>query len=214
MQTQPNHSGTITLTLQEYERLRKNNRSGAYREKFKAIEGEQWRSILDSKVYYISDLGRVRKVFRDLSGKTHDLILKPNVDNSFMRVRLTLVPGGQSYWHVARLVLATFEADKPELFPVYADGDVTNCKLSNLFWGTKRAVKEYKLAAGTGRPKLQPHLYKDAEGQSRTRFLLFSEKEREEMKRLYYDQGLTQTQIAKQFGTGQGYVSVILNSNN
>jgi hypothetical protein len=119
---------------------------------------ERWESIKGFSGYMISTLGRVksfrsyyrRKGVTKLSCISH--ILKPRTcggrDGYFF---ITLSDGensGQFYIH--RLVLETFIGPAPVgMECCHEDGVKHNCKLSNLYWGTRRQNSSDSIKHGT-----------------------------------------------------------------
>lgn len=204
---------TITLTETEYLALKRRNRPNRVRKVFDGLlPGEQWKKIEDGGgKYYSSNKGRFRKVFKDTSGKIHDFILKLRALNGSMGVSLTLSPGNTVGLQAGRAVLITWkpEEDPTGKFVLYKDGNYRNLELSNLSWASKKEVIDHRNALGNGRRKLVPKFYKTAYGEQKSKMVLFSDNEKEDMKKLY-SEGLTQAEIAAKFGGSQAYVSKII----
>lgn len=107
------------------------------------LPGEQWKIIVGFPGYFVSNYGRV-KSFLDCGGNVTDrskLLKFQKMRNHAPRVTLSRC-GYKKTFSVAELVLTAFDVPRMEGFtPGYADGDVKNCKLENLYWAKNRGLK-------------------------------------------------------------------------
>jgi hypothetical protein len=111
-------------------------------------ELEVWKKIPSCKGYAVSNLGRVRSLPRisENSGrKMKGKLMTPTVKTSKLGTPYVAV----DVWAplekkvgVAELVLEAFRGPrpKPTACAGHRDGDPTNNRLSNLFWGTRTIV--------------------------------------------------------------------------
>ena len=120
--------------------------------------------------------------------------MKTNPGNHGYPVVALLKDGKMNWKLVHRLVLETFVSECPENMEArHIDGVRTNCKLSNLAWGTHEENDKDKVRHG----KLATSL----------------DKEKVSTIRSMYASGVyTQKEIAGQFKVGQDHVSRIINN--
>lgn len=106
---------------------------------------EQWKPVPGWSNYEVSDLGRVRSkpVYRKAGRAgwrwSNGKILKATLYNYRVTVSLHNESGDQWTAGVATLVLRAFvrPPNEDEVARHYNDPDPTNCRLSNLRWGTQ-----------------------------------------------------------------------------
>lgn len=112
-------------------------------ETWKAVRGYEGR-------YEVSDLGRVRSLPKRRQPNT--IILKtPPAADGYPVVNLSNVEGRRSVKKVHRLVLEAFCGPGTIMHPfaLHRDGDRTNARLSNLYWGNARENQLDREAHGT-----------------------------------------------------------------
>jgi len=119
------------------------------------LEGEVWKSVIDYPDYEISNLGRVKALYKErkMPGdrgtlKYPEKLLKPwNLrNNTYLAVSLHK-NGKQKKITVHRLV-ATHFIDNPENYPhiLHLDDNGKNNRVENLRWGTVQHNMDLKVA--------------------------------------------------------------------
>lgn len=95
---------------------------------------EHWKQIKDLEGYFVSDLGRVKRV-KDGKERLWSQYKKhgKKPQNWYMFTKIE----GKNY-RVHRLVLSTFTENHPDLDVNHIDGDKSNNCLSNLEWCTRQ----------------------------------------------------------------------------
>lgn len=171
---------------------------------------ETWRDVPGyEKCYQVSNLGRIKSLKRMvLSNKGFEmpkpeLIRKGTITKQgYIEIRLSK-DGKKKCFKVHRLVLSAFcPSDNPKLECNHKDGNKQNNRIENLEWVTPsqnslhaHRVLKAKNNRGTNNPRAKLTPLKVAE-----------------IKRLYFDTGLTQTELANKFGVVQTQISrIILN---
>lgn len=116
-----------------------------------ASPDEEWRQILGFPYYQVSNLGRVRSLPRHtVTGLLGGHLLSPaRGSNGYLRV--TLRSNSQNHrFLLHRLVLQTFVGECPPNQECrHLDGDRSNCRLSNLRWGTRSENARDRILHGT-----------------------------------------------------------------
>ena len=113
------------------------------------MEQEEWRPVagLEGK-YSISNMGRVKSHERKCAnGMVEEHVLKqyrPRVGSSMY----VSVEGETKNRRVDKLVLESFIGDGE--YPCHLDGDLSNNRLDNLRWGTRREAHDYIRKSGRG----------------------------------------------------------------
>lgn len=161
---------------------------------------EEWRPVTVANLgdfYEVSDFGRVRSLDRTCYGlkarRVDGKVLRPST-NKFGYQNINLFRNGRSKSiHVHRLVALAF-VPNPLNFPVvnHIDGRKGNCAASNLEWTTDQGNRQHAIDIGRI-----------------TRFKkLLTPEEVAKIRALAGT--MTQTEIAKRFGTTQTNVSLII----
>ena len=168
---------------------------------------EQWREIPGYKDYYeVSNRGRVRsldrRVWKGVKG-WHPLrgkILRGG-KHPYGYPQFGLSQHGKVRRRAAhKLVLEAFVGPCPEgLEACHRDGDPTNNRLKNLYWGTHSENVKDAVRHGT---------HVDNRGQ-RHGMSKLSEKDVRQVRQLLRQGHLTQKEIAERFGVGRANISSI-----
>jgi hypothetical protein len=191
----------------------KKNQPRKPRQELTALPGESWRPVGDERGYYhVSNFGRFAKIFQDQTGQNHAYQLNTRVVNDAVYVVLTLKEGDPRTSQAARVVMHVWNPDgNPEgkKYVGYDDGDITNLKPSNLYYATRKEIADARNRLGLTRRKHFPKPYSTTHGEEKYKLVLFSFAELEEI-RTKYNQGVTQTQLAKEYGCTQSYISKII----
>lgn len=98
---------------------------------------ERWAAIPDWPEYEVSDLGRVRRVL-PARGAVVGSVLKAKLSrNGYLRVRLSR-DYHRAPMHLHRLIAVAFvpRPDGAGGLVCHGDGDRTNNRVGNLYWGT------------------------------------------------------------------------------
>lgn len=111
---------------------------------------EKWNTVNGGETYKVSRTGKVC-VLRGGSWEEvpHKVFGEDGSRPLSVKVHVKGVDGSGRYVSVARLVLGAFRGERPELYPVFRDGNPLNVHLSNLEWGTRGDVERSKRARGT-----------------------------------------------------------------
>jgi hypothetical protein len=122
------------------------------------IDGEIWRPIPETEgLFYISNLGRIKSSRRMKNGR----LIEKHVEGTSScknKQRVRLVVGNKLLTdYTCRIVMKVFDPipDAPKKVVIYLDGDITNNKLENLQWGTKKQAREWIKANGEEVPWLK-----------------------------------------------------------
>lgn len=106
------------------------------------MSDELWKQIVGYRGYEVSNLGRVRSFWK-LNARPRVLsetpiVLAPSMSKGYPRVTLVSDSGEHRNVHIHTAVLVAFVGNAPDgLEACHFDGDRSNCKLSNLRWGTR-----------------------------------------------------------------------------
>ena len=162
---------------------------------------EVWRSVpMLSGLYEVSSEGRVRSLPRvTASGTLGGRVLLPRPErNGYVRVTLS-VNGKPHRELLHRLVLRAFVGDCPQGHECrHLNGTRSDCRLSNLAWGTARENGQDRIAHGT---------QVDNRGQRHGMTRLSDADAREIMS--LRQKGVPLAQVASQFSVGAATVSRI-----
>lgn len=167
---------------------------------------EEWKSIKGYPDYEVSNLGRVRS-WR-LKGNTTKPVTEPRIlkfatcgsGRKYYAVKLYRDNKGKSH-RVHRLVLETFVGPMPEGLEVrHKDGDSFNNRLDNLVYGTHLENMADQKAHGTA-------VYHNGESHGMARL---TEQDVLELRRRYAEGGVTQYQLADEYGVDQTNISLIV----
>ena len=160
---------------------------------------EEWRNIPNASLYEVSSLGRARRC-----GACYFLKGSP-VQGSmgYLRITVTMDTGERRAVYLHRSVLTAFTGRVPEgLLALHRDGDINNCALSNLYWGTHQDNANDRVAhgrSGVGEENPNAKL-----GPAQVL----------EIRRRYVAGGATQQEIAEDFGVTQTHVWRLLRGDN
>lgn len=170
------------------------------------LKNEVWKDIPGyENLYQISDLGRVKSLYRIVSHSTSGYLrLKERIlsvgKDDINRLSVNLCKNGQAkVFRVHCLVMMVFVGQRPKNYDVcHNDGDPTNNRLSNLRYDTRKNNEKDKIKHGTlcnGEKHPNSKLKKD---------------DVLEIRRLYSRGVLSQYEIAKIYGLHQVTVSQII----
>jgi hypothetical protein len=159
---------------------------------------EVWLPIPEYEgLYEVSDLGRVRS-FKKLGPQ----ILKGGPSTCSMKyVRVTLRSADHvaSVRYVHTLVLEVFRGPRPAgMFGLHNDGNVSNCKLANLRWGTPAENTQDRIRHG--------RLFNGASNPNGRLSAAQVSKIRSE----YHSGRAKQTALAAAYGVSQAHISRII----
>lgn len=104
------------------------------------MEEEIWKPINGYRWYFVSNLGRIKKVFRSRDGMSK--IIKPHIRGDYLSVHL-YEDGIMKAYSIHRLVAEAFlenPENKPEVDHINRKEPHTNC-VSNLRWATRSENK-------------------------------------------------------------------------
>lgn len=161
---------------------------------------EKWLAIKGFEgLYEVSDLGRVRSLPRHIRSKKYKGKVLAGVVGGNGYPAVVLQKDGQKRRAaVHRLVLETFVGDCPEgMCARHLDGDKKNARLTNLAWGTPLENSADQVRHGTApRGVTHPNAILE-DGDIKEIFSLA-------------DLGVSQTEIARQFGVCSPHINNIL----
>ena len=154
---------------------------------------EKWKYVPGWRMYAVSDHGRVARV-----DKSPWKVYLGHMNNSGYRIiTLTDSPRVKGFT-VQNLILRTFIGEPPPKFEsLHIDGNKLNNRLFNLKWGSKPENQRDRAKHGTD-PKGERH------GCS-----VLKEEDVLEIRKLYAENKLTNTQIGERFGISRSHVSGI-----
>lgn len=110
-------------------------------------QGEEWRPVPGSSVYWVSSLGRVWSQPRE---RTRGGVLAPTVDKTGGARGRQFVMIGQRRKLVHQLVAGAFHGPRPEGMETrHLDGDKTNNRADNLTYGTRAENMQDAVEHGT-----------------------------------------------------------------
>jgi hypothetical protein len=160
---------------------------------------ETWKDIrgFEGK-YQISSIGNVRSLNYRRTNKIKNLAFWIST-KGYPGVRL----GDRVVYRVSRLVAQEFISN-PENLPcvLHRDDDVSNNKVSNLFWGTNKDNVDDKVSKGR-----QAKLKGELNGESKIK-----EKDVLEIRNRYLKGGTTHRELAKLFKVSKTQITRILNN--
>lgn len=154
---------------------------------------ENWKRVAQASMYEVSDLGRVRRGLRLLTGGRSTCPMR------YLRVSLRFDTGAKGTAYIHHLVATAFISDRPEgLWALHKDGDVLNCAVSNLYWGTPAANGSDRIRHGrSGKGAKNPNVK-------------LSPKAVAELRTLYASGAYTQQALGLAYGVEQAHVSRIV----
>jgi hypothetical protein len=207
----PSTEKTILISEAELIALQNKARHKSPTEEAIDLPDEVWNRIDDVNDYFFSNLGRVKRDVLLRNGNRQNILMKPSLYNGNLSVGLTIGSKNKVRTTVARLILMAFNPhqDQQKLFPAHLDGDVTNNKIQNLKWMTKKEFREHKTKVGHLRPYLKTKTYMNKRGKIKTRPVVFSDADLNKIKELY-NLGISQKKIADMVGATQGYISLVV----
>ena len=202
---------TITIPKDEYEKLLKNQKKvGVIQHAFKrfeSIEGEIWEEIPGACSYEVSNLGRLRKCYRDRYNTYFVSVVPVRVNkDGYMRKRLNLGDGLTKEIYLHKVVAEAFVPRAESMrnwIPYHINGDNADGRASNLGWRPKKIPERQ-----TGRLKVIEFISK-VNGEIKQRRAKLSIGDIEEIGRLLKLKKLTQRQIAHRFNVSQTLISRI-----
>ena len=159
---------------------------------------EEWRPVLDFKgLYEVSNLGRVKSL------RTEKIIAgsRSTLSPHYRAVTLSYPapPRDVKYKYVHIEVLQAFVCLRPEgLLALHKDGNVLNCELTNLYWGTPQMSAAERIRHGrSGRGEKNPNST-----------LVASEVRR--IKQAYAGGGVKQSTLGDLYGVSHAHISRII----
>jgi len=205
---------TVTLTLDEFQKLKNPKPSLPKFQPVNPIEGEIWRIVPNTNdLYSISNLGRLRKTFTSKFGIERDYLLSNKVRTAGCTVKLSVSPTYHINTYIHKLVLETF-SPLPEgsgkMAIIHLDCDTGNNHLDNLKYGTHGEALAHKRNCGIIKPKLKTREYITKRGKKRIKQVWFSQGDIQAMRRLNAE-GVSQAGIAAQFQCSQTFISKVIN---
>jgi hypothetical protein len=180
---------------------------------------EVWKSIPGYEgLYEVSDQGRVKSLLRKILRKTGhwhtvpERIMKHNKsggrNRQYCSIGLSL-SGEVKYWYVHHLVLLAFRGERPTNMEVnHIDGNHANNVLSNLEYVTKRENVQHAInELGTYKRPSSPDLRGEKSGTSKLTW-----DDVDEIRAHYARGGISQEQLAKEFGVCQAQIWRIIHN--
>lgn len=161
------------------------------------IDGETWKQIASFPDYFVSDHGRVASM---RSGAA--TLMKGGPGTSPMRYRrvtLTRADGKRIACNIHVLVAESFLGPRPKgKWALHRDGNVDNCRLTNVYWGTPQQNSDDRVAHGRSAPfEKNPNAKLDRDRVA-------------DMRAKYKSGCVTQAELAAEFGVRQAHVSRVL----
>lgn len=199
----------VSISKAEHQALLRNQKKlpAKYlrRERFKAIDGEIWSVIPGTINYEISNLGRVRKCYRDKYNTYYVVLVHPKSKvNGFYRQRLNLGSGNIKEIYIHKVVGDLYVPKVIDGWIAYhIDGNKENNRAANIGWRPRKVSN-----AHAGKLKTIPYVSK-MDGTVKLRRSKLSPGDIKEICRLLNSKLFTQKQISETFSVSQSFISHI-----
>lgn len=213
----PSDTKTVTVTEKELMALKHPARPPRNKkmQPVDVIEGEEWRVVPKTNdIYWISNLGRLRKKYISKAGKQMDFLMNnTKMANGYCVAALTIYTNYKVSTYIHRLVLIAFDPvdGYEKLDVIHLDCDTANNRLDNLKWATRQEAQLYKKNCGTVKPKLKTKEYINKKGNKAVKRVWLSDGDINKIRDLY-NSGVSQIKIAEMYNSSQAFISKVVNN--